>query len=270
MRVRSTLLAIVLSVGVIAMSFGASAGTDLIFKDTAGRLLTREDLKGVTGIVNWEISSTGSVPAEARKLHEAGRVAGQRGDSSAALANFERAALLAPHWPYPVYDAAFTFLLQRQYVKAHEYYRRVDQMAPRGFFTAKTAVHTLQRERAGTFPEGTYLQFLSIEWLENDAERMKAARAITEKVPTFAPGWKARSSLEPDARTRLAYVEKGLALEPDAETRGFLLMNKAILLHESGRKAEAIAILGTLALDPASPIDVEVLAKKTLATMISR
>ena len=54
---------------------------------------------------------------------------------------------LAPDWPYPVYDAAFTYLLQGDSLKAEERYAEVDRMAPRGFFTAKTSLDCLRRDR---------------------------------------------------------------------------------------------------------------------------
>jgi Flp pilus assembly protein TadD len=47
---------------------------------------------------------------EAQTLHENGREAAARGDYAPALALLTKAAVLAPDWPYPVYDRAFTYL----------------------------------------------------------------------------------------------------------------------------------------------------------------
>jgi len=180
-----------------------------------------------------------------------------------ALDYFARAAGVAPHWPYPVYDAAFTYLLQRQYDKAFKFYSRTDQLAPRGFFTAKTAVHSLKQEREGKLPTGTYLAYLSLEWIEPE-KRRQLVEALVERVPTFAPGWKAMAEAEQDVGKRLAYIEKGLALGPDPETKGFLLLNKASSLQQQGRTAEAKAIPGVLAVDPALPLDIEALSRYAL------
>lgn len=105
----------------------------VISKDKAGRVLTEKDVKGASGTVNWEITARKQVPQEALKLHEHGRAAGQKGDSATALAYFDKAAKLAPDWPYPIYDAAFTYLLQNDTASAYAHYKRVVQISPRGF-----------------------------------------------------------------------------------------------------------------------------------------
>lgn len=256
-------------VAALAMTTSPSAQSEekeVVFNDKNGRVLTKQDLRGVTGKVNWEITSRKPVPNTARELHELGRQAGQQGKSEAALDYFSRAAKAAPEWPYPIYDAAFTHLLQQQYVKALALYRQVDRLAPRGFFTSKTAVHSLQREKEGKIPEGTYFAYLSLEWIVPE-KRPKLIQALVDQVPSFAPGWKEKAQTEQDASKRLAYLEKGLAANPDAETKGFLLLNKAAALQEQGKVREAKAILGTLAVDPASPLDIEALAKYTLANL---
>jgi hypothetical protein len=47
-----------------------------------------------------------------------------------------------------------------------------------------------------------------------------------------------------------------------------LLINRALILEQRDLRAEAIAILGELALDPASTLATETLAKATLAHII--
>jgi hypothetical protein len=42
------------------------------------------------------------------RLHKQARQAGGAGDYKKAITLLERASSLAPAWPYPVYDAAFT------------------------------------------------------------------------------------------------------------------------------------------------------------------
>lgn len=68
---------------------------------------------------------------------------------------------------------------------------------------------------------------------------------------------------EPDQR--LVVLETGLAQDPDAETRGFLLLNKALLFDRTGRHDEAVTILGDLATDPGQPLDIGQLARFSLA-----
>ena len=66
----------------------------------------------------------------------------------------------------------------------------------------------------------------------------------------------------------MGLLEKGLSAEPDPETKGFLLINKAVALANVGKKNEAIKILGELALDPSSPQDIEIIAKRTVAFIL--
>src|SRR5207244_2448130 len=112
----------------------------VIFRSADGRTLTAEDLRGATGTFRYEIIGEGSVPAEAKPLDEQGRKVGARGDYKRALALLEQATQIAPDWPYPVYDTAFTCLLMHDYDSARKYYRRTVELSPRGFFTAITAL----------------------------------------------------------------------------------------------------------------------------------
>ena len=63
-------------------------------------------------------------------------------------------------WPFPLYDIAYTYLLMQDFPNAELHYRKVLGLAPRGFFTAITALDTLAREQAGEFPEGIYLAYM--------------------------------------------------------------------------------------------------------------
>jgi tetratricopeptide (TPR) repeat protein len=244
----------------------------VIFRSPDGRTLTTDDLKGVTGTFRYEIVGGGdSVPPAARELHDRARAAGSRGDYDNALALLARAAQLAPRWPYPLYDAAFTYLLKKDYDNARLYYRKTLDLSPRGFFTAITALDTLERERRGELPAGLYTAYVSLEWLQGD-ERARLVRQLTTHHPTFAPGWKALAVDTPDPAAGLAAIERGLAANPDAETRGILLINKALTLHAHTQpedRAAAIQLLAQLALDPQSTLATEHLAKATLATMLN-
>jgi tetratricopeptide (TPR) repeat protein len=240
----------------------------LVFTDTTGRTLTTRDLQGATGKVRWEAVGSESVPAEATQLHQKARIAGTRGDPRRALELLERARALAPRWPYPVYDAAYTYLLQGDAGTAEGLYAEVDRLAPRGFLACQTMLYGLRRERTGELPAGFCRTFATLEWLDDLPKKKAILEGIVEKYPEFAPAWKELAALLDDADARWRAVAKGLDASPDGETRGMLLIYKALMLLRRGERQEAIRILGVLALSPASTLAAEALAKATLARVI--
>jgi tetratricopeptide (TPR) repeat protein len=247
---------------------GEPVTEQLVFRDAAGRKLTVADLKGYTGRVRWEVIGADGVPPQATRLHQEARQAGGRGDYAAALDLLDQARDLAPKWPYPVYDAAFTYLLLGEPGMAEELYARVDQMAPRGFFTCKTSLDILRRERAGQLFPGFARAYATTERM--DPRRKKALLAgITEKFPAFAPAWKDLSMLL-DGEAGLHAIEQGLHDHPDLETLGILLINKAAILARHGNRGTAVAILGELALSPGSTLGTEHLARVALAQLMAQ
>lgn len=62
-------------------------------------------------------------------------------------------------------------------------------------------------------------------------------------------------------------MEEGLAAKPDAETKGLLLMDKAMALSRQGDRKAAIAVLRNLATDPNTTFANEHLARQVLATI---
>jgi tetratricopeptide (TPR) repeat protein len=241
----------------------------MVFRDADGRELTTADLQGYTGQVHWEVIGDANVPAEARRLHQAGREAGSRGDFARALDQLDRALDLAPWWPYPVYDAAYSYLLLGEAGMAEELYERVDQMAPRGFFTCKTSLDTLRRERAGELFPGFARAYATTEWMDPVKKRELLA-GIVQKYPGFALAWKDFSLLLDDEGSKLNAIEQGLHGRPDPETFGILLINKAGILARRGDRDTAVAILGELALSPHSTLGTEHLAKFALAGLVAR
>ncbi len=239
-----------------------------VFRDAAGRELTTRDLEGFSGQVGWEIVGDGTVPGEAVQLHQEARLAGTRGDYRSALVFLDHARALAPDWPYPIYDAAFTYLLQGDTEAAEELYAEVDLMAPRGFFTCKTTLDCLRQEHAGALPAGFSRTFTALEWLDDAAQKKAVLETMVDAYPAFGPAWKELSALLDDPDERLHAITRGLEADPDPETRGILLINRALVLDQRGERAEAIAILGELALDPASTLATETLAKATLAQLV--
>ncbi len=245
-----------------------ASALQIIFRSKQGETITDADLQNVSGKVDWELRGGKPVAADAVALHERGRQAGAAGRNDEALRLFADAARAAPDWPYPPYDAAFTCLLTHDDAGALKFYKQALQLSPRGFFTAITAVHYLEQEAAQKIPRGTYLAFLSLEWMKSADERARYVEALTEHVPSFAPAWKELASLREDPDQRLATLESGLKQNPDAETRGFLLLNKALLLDRMARHDEAVDILGTLATEASEPLDVGQLARLSLAQIV--
>lgn len=243
----------------------------IVFRGADGRSITLEDLKAVgDGTFRYEVLGAADVLAEARALHQRGREAGARGEFRMAITLLTSASELAPQWPYPVYDRAYTYTLMLDFEAARGDYQKTVALAPRGFFTAITALDILTRERDGEFPPGTYLAYLSLEWGHGRSERVAMARHLIERFPRFAPGWKELAAYAEQDSERLAAIENGLASEPDAETRGTLLINKAIVLNLQGKHDEAVRLLGELALDPQSTLGTEQLAKATLALVADK
>jgi tetratricopeptide (TPR) repeat protein len=242
----------------------------LVFQDAAGRVLTTRDLEDFTGQVDWQINGGHTVPSGAVRRHEEARAAGARGEYDRALVLLDAAHALAPGWPYPVYDAAFTYLLQGDTDTAERCYAQVDRLAPRGFFTCKTTLDCLRRERAGELPGGFCRAFTTLESLDDLPRRKAVLEGIVARFPGFAPAWKELAALLDDPGDRLRAIERGLGAAADPETRGMLLLNKALVLHQRGECGAAIGILGDLALDPASTLATETLAKATLAQVIER
>ncbi len=186
------------------------------------------------------VDTYGTPPAEAVELHRTGRRLASAGRYAEALAKFAAAARLAPSWPYPRYDAAFTHLLSGDAVAALAAYREVDRLAPGGFFTTKTAVHTLEAERTGALPPGAYLDYLKLEWIEDEGEQKRYVRYLLQRYPRLAPVWKEHAFLTESDPQKLAALETGLSLGPDAETAGVLSINKALALSRLGRRREGI------------------------------
>lgn len=192
-----------------------AAPSKVVFRDAQGHVLTEADLQGADGRVRWELVGAEHIPVEAQKLHLEGQEQGARREYAKAVVSFYEASKLAPQWPYPVYDAAFTYLLAGNSTKAEELYARTLELSPRGFFTAMTAVDTLRRERAGTLPKGTYLQFLSLESEKYASKRAALLQEMTMRTPTFAPVWEKLSGELKEESEQLDALEKGLKANPD-------------------------------------------------------
>ncbi len=132
-----------------------------------------------------------------------------------------------------------------------KYYRLTDKIAPKGFYTSKIALHTLERESKGELQKGLYKSYLSLEWTNNPAEKNEMIKLLTEKVPSFTPAWKEYSNLL-EGQERLNAIEKGLEQNPDIETKGMLIINKALALNQNGNFKKASELLTNVIFDPSS------------------
>ena len=244
---------------------GTDANVNVAFSDEQGHTLTMDELRTVAGKVKWEVRGGIPVPPEAKRLHQEGRAAGTRGDHDSARALFTRAAELAPSWPYPLYDRAFTHLLQQDFNAALSDYRRTVELAPGGFFTAEVAVDTLTRESTGEFFTGLYAAFVMLEHMPED-QRCSIAAQLVEKYPSFAPGWNEHADCVTDLVKRLEVIENGLAARPDPHTRGFLSVKKAVTMSLLGGADDAVNLLQNLVSTSTSP-GVRVMAEFALARL---
>lgn len=240
----------------------------IIFKDDAGHVITASDLKDVSGKVNWEVVANANVPQEAMDLHAAARQLGSEGNYKEGEQKLLKAHEIAPKWAFPIYDLAYTHLLQNNFQKALKYYKLTNELAPNGFFTAKTAYWALQKELDGTFPAGLYLAFITLEWTDSPEEKIQIAKGIVEKFPQYAPAWQLLGNTLNDTKERLSAIESGLAVEADQETKGVLLINKAIVLNLLGESDNAKDILGKLIFDSNTTLANIELAKYVLSSFV--
>ncbi len=217
----------------------------IVFRDSDGRTLLPEELPGNSGRCTWQIRDDRPVHPEAQRLHEEGCAAGQNGNHDTAIALFTKAADLDPSWPYPVYDRAFARLLKHEFDAALADYRKTLELSPLGYFTAATAADLLTREAAGEFPAGLYAAFAMLEHMPAD-EQCHVVQQLVVQFPSHAPAWALHASFLEDPPGKLAAIERGLLARPDPDTRGSLLVQRALALHASGDRQAALEILDPL------------------------
>ena len=218
------------------------------------------------GDVSYQVLGGRPVPPKAEELHREARTKGESGEYASAIALLKQAAEIAPDWPYPRYDMAYTYLLQGDTTNALLNYRETDRLEPKGFFTTKTALWTLEREDNGVFPKGTYLAYVSLEWLD-PGKKQGTIEWMTTNVPTFAPAWKEMALLVQPADQRLQLIERALSLDPDPETYGICMLNKAALLSSAGKISEAKQMAEALVTNASSTLGTKALANEFLKTL---
>lgn len=219
------------------------------FKDDKGNVITKEELSKSTGRFSYEITGIDEASDLSKKLHDEARQYGQSGEYDKAIKKLKLANEESPLWPYPLYDLAYTYLLQDDYDNALKYYKLTDELAPRGFFTSKTAVYTLENERTGKFEKGFYNNYIKLEWVTDQDQKNEFIEILISKFPEFPPLWKDYSS-RLEGQERIQALEKGLKLNPDVETKGMLLINKALAIDYINKDTKgAIKILTEVIFD---------------------
>lgn len=224
---------------------GSSHRFNVVLRDSDGRTLLPEELPGRTDRCTWQIRDARPAHPEAQRLHDEGRAAGENGDRDTAIALFTKAADLDPSWPHPVYDRAFARLLNHEFDAALADYRKTLELSPLGYFVAATAADMLTREAAGEFPEGLYAAFAVLEHMPADAQRHVAGQLVAQ-FPSHAPAWELHARFLEEPSDKLAAIERGLLARPDPDTRGSLLVQKALALRASGEREAALEILAPL------------------------
>jgi hypothetical protein len=147
---------------------------------------------------------------------------------------------------------------------ARTFYKKTLDLSPRGFYTAISALDTLTREHNGELPTGTFLMYVSLEWINDPGKKAEAARKLSDSVPDFAPAWLEVANCCEKATERIAAIEKGLSVVTDADTKGLLLINKAMFLEGNGEHDTACKMLKELAFDSSSTFSTEHMAKAML------
>lgn len=203
------------------------------------------------------------IPVQAQQLHQESRQLGKSGDYEAALAKLEEAAAIAPEWPYPHYDMAYTYLLMGQPEQALEKYRAVDSLMPGGFLTTKTAIWTLEREARGMLPQDLYRNYVMLEWTPENERRQKISDLV-QRYPNFAPAWKDAATFIEDPAKRILVINQGLSAGPDPETYGLLIINKALAFDQGGEKERAVQMLEALLAEPDITFATRGIAEKAL------
>jgi tetratricopeptide (TPR) repeat protein len=199
------------------------------------------------------------------QLHMQGRAHGQEGRFEEALKHFQQAREAAPSWLLPQADIGFTYLLMGDDARALKAYEELDALAPQGYANSKQVLDSLRREKDGRVPVGTYRKYMEVLRLRDLEEIRKRLKELTRAAPGFIPGWQELALTEQDPREAEKLVAKALALEPDLETRGHLLLHQARLLQVRGEREAGRKQYQALLNDPAMPPSVKVLAKEALS-----
>jgi tetratricopeptide (TPR) repeat protein len=190
-----------------------------------------------------------TIPERAIELHAQGRAQADAGQYQEALKLLEQAQALAPDWYLPLYDSAYTYILMGDNAQALVLLEKLDQLEPLGFAQSKKMLDSLRREKDGRVPRGTLREFLAVQQLRELAEQRGKLLELTKKAPGFVLAWRELALTTENPAEGTQWAEKALALNPDVETRGELLVHKGVLLRRRGKEEEARKLLEALMID---------------------
>ena len=207
------------------------------------------------GMYEYKITENkgNKIPSTARSLHNQGRSKGGKGDYKGAIKTLKAAIKQAPQWEYPYYDLAYTYLLQQDYKNALKYYKTTDKLFNKGFFTTKTAVWSLTHElETKKLKKGLYSDYLMIEYFVDESLQKESYKKFAELYPEYAPAWAKTAALEnDDMEAKQNAIDNGLKLIDteigvDAETKGMLFLQQAIIYSNNNEKEKAKRTLADL------------------------
>ncbi len=215
--------------------------------------------------IQKKLYNKSGIPEKAIENYYKGRLQGEKGEYTLALDWFKQALKIAPNWSYPLYDMAYVLLFLGERQKAYNLYIQVDKMHPRGFYAVKTAIHTLEREIKAELPGDTYKFFLTIKQEIDIDKKDDLLDYLLDRCTNFAPAWLEKYKTVNSQNEQLFCLSKGISYDSDAETKGLMLINQAVVFLNSNRKTEAYNILSELVFDKNLTLQNEHLAKALLA-----
>ena len=101
-------------------------------------------------------------------------------------------------------------------------------------------------------------------------QQQSIAGQLVQKFPSHAPAWALHAGFLEDASERLAALERGLAARPDPDTRGSLLVHRALALHRLGETQRALTILEPLTTSGGNSISTQAKAYHAAAVIRSQ
>jgi len=100
-------------------------------------------------------------------------------------------------------------------------------------------------------------------------QQLSIAEQLVQRFPTHAPAWELHAQSVEDPAARLEVIERGLGARPDPETRGSLLIQKAMALHFLGEREQALEILEPMTASIGDSLSAQSKAFLVLATIRS-
>lgn len=249
----------------LSLTACGTAENDILYQDDKGNTLRMSDLENLSPA---SVRENREMMQQAVKLQQEARRFIKQTRFDDAIKMLKASNQIEPTWAQPLYDIAYASVQKGDFITALDYYKQVDKLEPKGFFTSKTAIWALEKENIGVFHEGMYKTYLRLGKLTAEEQQGLVAN-ILEEYPNYAPAWVNYAGHLKDKKERLAALEKGLASDPDIETKGVLLVNKAFAMSQLGEKDAAIKILGQLMFDENTSKTNQEMARSVIARIVN-